>query len=102
MLLFGFGFGYKPVIYLHGLLDSYQSFTFYEIALKRRDPETKVFSLRIFDRIESALLPIFQQVERVTKEIKKLQKKHNFKNFNFVGFSQGGFIKKKKKILNMI
>jgi predicted esterase len=85
---------YKPVIYLHGLLDSYQSFVFFEKALKQRDPSTKIFSLRNFDRMESALIPLFQQVEIVTKEIKKLQKEHNFTNFNFIGFSQGGESKK--------
>jgi uncharacterized alpha/beta hydrolase family protein len=82
---------YKPVIYLHGLLDSSQSFVFFEKALKQRDPTTKIFSLKNFDRMESALIPLFQQVEIVTKEIKKLQKEHNFTNFNFIGFSQGGF-----------
>eukprot|EP01080_Neovahlkampfia_damariscottae_P010941 gene10941-3647_t len=93
LTLFGFSFAqHKPVIYLHGVLDSYQSFVFYEMEIKKRDPTTKVFALNTFDRIESALIPVFKQVEMIYKDIKKLQKEHNFSEFTFVGFSQGGIV----------
>lgn len=82
---------YKPVIYFHGLFGTPNSFELTQRILQQRDPNTKVFAIDMYGRVDS-LKALTIQVVDLTREINKLKKQHNFSKFHLVCSSQGGLV----------
>src|SRR4051794_37036006 len=80
---------FKPVVYFHGLFGTPNTFGLTQRILQQRDPNTKVFAIDMYGRLDS-LKPLKTQVLDLTREINRLKREHIFGKFHLVCSSQGG------------
>ncbi|XP_039269385.2 lysosomal thioesterase PPT2-A-like [Styela clava] len=86
----GSSFGYRPVIIIHGILDSASDLKDLQYYIKKAHPGTPVHAIDLFDYYKS-FKPLWHQVEairNVTLPIMKAAKD----GVHVIGYSQGGLV----------
>ena len=87
--LFCFSFAVRPVVFIHGLTDSYKSFENFQAYLEDDFPGIKVFSLDAFNGNDS-VEPIQDQIQVFSQMVQDITDEYG--DITLVGHSQGAFI----------
>lgn len=79
---------YKPVVIIHGILDTAESMNDLKSMIEKAHPGTNVTVIKLYPEIRSLLIPMWVQIDGVSKVLKKIMAKAQ-DGVHLIGFSQG-------------
>ncbi|XP_028391298.1 lysosomal thioesterase PPT2-like isoform X1 [Dendronephthya gigantea] len=82
---------YKPVVIIHGILDTAESLNDLKSMIEKAHPGTNVTVIKLYPEIQSLSTPMWVQVNGVSKVLKEIMAKSK-DGVHLIGFSQGGLV----------
>ena len=87
--IFSLSYAARPLVFIHGLTDTYKNFDIFQGYLEADFPGIKVFSLDAFNEDDS-VEPIQDQIEVFSEMVRNITDEYG--DITLVGHSQGAFI----------
>ena len=81
-------FSYKPVVIIHGILDTAASLNDLKTFIENSHPSTNVTVIKLYAEVKSVLTPMWEQVDGVSKVLKQIMAESK-DGIHLIGFSQG-------------
>ncbi|XP_046850024.1 lysosomal thioesterase PPT2-A-like [Xenia sp. Carnegie-2017] len=82
---------YKPVVIIHGILDTAASMDDLKLMIKQAHPETNVTVFSLYDEISSIDTPMWTQVNGFKEALEKVMAESK-DGIHLIGYSQGGIM----------
>ena len=87
--IFSLSYAVRPLVFIHGLTDTYESFDTFQSYLEADFPGIEVFSLDAFNKDDS-VEPIRDQIKVFSEMVRNITDEYG--DITLVGHSQGAFI----------
>ena len=84
-------YSYKPVVIIHGILDTAASLNDLKSMIEEAHPMTNVTVIKLYPEVESILTPMWVQIDGVSKVLKEIMVQSK-DGIHLIGFSQGGLV----------
>jgi hypothetical protein len=81
-------YSYKPVVIIHGILDTAASLNDLKSMIEKAHPSTNVTVIKLYPETKSIFTPMWEQVDGVSKILKKIMAESE-NGIHLIGFSQG-------------
>lgn len=82
---------YKPVVIIHGILDTAASLNDLKSMIEKAHTGTNVTVVKLYPEVESIFVPMWDQIDGVSDVLEKIMAQSK-DGIHLIGFSQGGLV----------
>jgi palmitoyl-protein thioesterase len=79
---------YKPVVIIHGILDTAASMNDLKLMIEKAHPSTNVTVIKLYPEVESIFTPMWDQINGVSEVLEEIMAQSK-DGIHLIGFSQG-------------
>lgn len=87
---------YKPVVIIHGILDTAASLDDLKSFIEKAHPGTNVTVIKLYEEVESISTPMWDQIQGVSEVLENIMAQSQ-SGIHLIGFSQGIEFHQKRK-----